>query len=88
MPPSIVDLDLDDAARSLADARLTLACQQGGKFTKTTLEVVDAAISARPSAQFTVDDARKLSGEQVIGAMINALDMLVKIGDEIFMVRS
>lgn len=87
MPSSIVDFGLDDAARNLANARLALARQQRGNFTDT-LDAVDAAVSAGSSAQFTVDDARKLDGEQVIGAMINALDTLVKIGDEISMVRS
>lgn len=88
VPSSIVDIGLDDAARSLADAHLTLARQQRLNFNETFTRAVDTAVSAGPSAQATVDNARKLEGEQVFGAMINALDTLVKIGDEISMVCS
>lgn len=84
---SLIDLDIDAAAKSLADARLSLARQERGKFTETISETVDTAVSAGTSAQAIADGAQKLSGEQVIGAMINALDTLVRIGDEISMVR-
>lgn len=88
VPSSFVDLGLDDAARSLADAHLTLARQQRVKFNETFTQAVDTAVSAGTNAQATVDNARNLEGEQVIGAMINALDTLVKIGDEITTVCS
>lgn len=79
-PTSIVDLGIDDASASLANAHQALARQQIREIASDTSETVDATVT---QAQGILNGAKSLNGDQIIGGLVNALDTVVKLGDEL-----
>lgn len=79
-PSTSSELGIGGAAQRLADAHLTLAHREHGKLFSSTSQAVNTAVSA--------EVAKGLDSEQVIGAMVKCLDILVSVGDEISKVCS
>lgn len=80
---SINELGIDAAAKALADARLALAREeQGSLISKISPASEDLAVQ-EADTQALAGGLTVLNGEQVIGALLTALDNFVKVGDEI-----
>lgn len=83
MSSSINELGIDAAAKALADARLALAREeQGSLIAKISPASEDLAVQ-EAGTQALAGGLTVLNGEQVIGALLTALDNFVKVGDEI-----
>lgn len=82
-PTTIADLGIDDASSRLANAYRALARRQLGENASSAFRAADDIVSAGSEAQDVVDGAQALSGEQIIGGLVSALDAVVKIGDEV-----
>lgn len=87
-PSNSSGLGIGAAAQRLADAHLTLAHREHGTLFSRTSQADDTAVSVGTSAQSVADVAKGLDSEQVIGAMVKCLDVLVSVGDEITKVCS
>lgn len=88
IPHSIVDFAITDAATHLADARLSLLRSEHGKLISTISKADDTLAPIVTNAQSIADDARNLDGEQIIGALVKALDAVVNVGDVVAAVRT
>lgn len=82
-PTSIIDFGIDYASSRLANAYQVLARRQLRRITSSAMSTADDTVSVGAEAQVIVDGAGMLSGVQIIGGLVNALDAVVKIGDEL-----